>query len=243
MQKRGLVVVVTAVIVLALIGGIYYFTTHGIDYVKLKQIFSSQDSLQAFIKSFGVWAPVLFLALQVVQVVVSPIPGNVTGLVGGALFGWAEGFLLNALGIIAGSFLAFYLARFLGKSIIIPLIGKDVYAKYNKVFNGKFLVGLLLIFLFPFFPDDALCFLAGLSSLPVSIFFILILAGRLPGVLLTTLVGSGVFVFSPWEWVFIVAFLLVLFLVLFRYRQVIEDWVQRKTGLGWQEGKNVSDEE
>ena len=243
MQKKGLVVFLTVVVILALIGGFYYLSTLGIDYSKLKAAFSSQQALQEFIKSFGVWAPVLFLAIQVIQVVVSPIPGNVTGLVGGALFGWIKGFILNATGVIAGSILAFYLARFLGKSFIIPLIGKEVYARYNKVFNGKFLVGLLLIFLFPFFPDDALCFLAGLSSLPLSIFLLMVVIGRLPGMLVASLVGSGVFAFSIAEWIIIGVVSLSIFYVLFRYRQPLEEWVHSKTGLAWQEGKEAKDEE
>lgn len=195
---------------------------------ELRQIFASRESLRAFLISFGWWAPVVFFVLQIAQVIFSPIPGNVTTLAGGAIFGLAEGFILSGAGIIVGSLLAFFLARLFGQRAVILLVGEKHFARYNRLVTGKGGVGLALLFLLPFFPDDLLCLLAGLSALPARLFLLFLVIGRLPMTLLATLLGAGLLSFSLWQWIVIGVLILVILFVFFKYGERIERRMSRR---------------
>ncbi len=197
------------------------------DWAEVGRIFSSLEAFKEFILGFGFWSPVIFFLIQVSQVIISPIPGNVTTLAGGAIFGALPGFFLSGVAILTGSLLAFYLARRFGQKLVIKLVGQKVFDKYNRFFNGKFALSLLVLFLVPFFPDDALCLLAGLSSMPLRLYILFLIIGRLPGVLLTSLVGGGVITLSFWGWVIFGGLSLVAILVFFKYGDKFEGWLNR----------------
>src|SRR5581483_3790506 len=151
-----------------------------------------------------------------------PIPGNVTTLAGGAIFGLVEGFLLSGAGIVVGSLLAFFLARLFGQRAVIRLVGERHFARYNRLVTGRGGVGLALLFLLPFFPDDLLCLLAGLSALPAWLFLLFLLIGRLPMTFLTTLLGAGLLSFSFWQWIVIGVLVLIIVGIFFKYGDRIE---------------------
>jgi len=195
---------------------------------QLRQIFASRESLRAFLVSFGWWAPVVFFLLQVVQVIFSPIPGNVTTLAGGAIFGLAEGFILSGAGILIGSLLAFFLARLFGQRAVILLVGEKHFVRYNRLVTGRGGIGLALLFLLPFFPDDLLCLLAGLSALPARLFLLFLVIGRLPMTFLATLLGAGLLSFSLWQWGAIGALVLVILFIFFKYGERIERRLTRR---------------
>ncbi|HEY8344129.1 MAG TPA: VTT domain-containing protein [Bacillota bacterium] len=200
-------------------------------YRKIVQIYSSIDSFQEFTLGFGGWAPMVFLLAQLLQIIIAPLPGNIVAFAGGALFGVVKGFLLSAAGQISGSLLAFCLARKFGKPLVLKVIGSDLYEKYNTIFSGRFVLSLFLLFLLPFFPDDALCFLAGLSSLSLYLFLLLVVFGRLPGIVVATLAGAGVFHLSIWQWALICVLSLVCIYFIFKYRRLLEAWLLRKLGI------------
>ncbi|MDD3840164.1 MAG: TVP38/TMEM64 family protein [Clostridia bacterium] len=214
-------IVVCAIVVL------FIFFLNSPYYRQFKYIFSSAERLQDFVKGFGLWAPLIFFMVQFLQVIIAPIPGNLTGIVGGALFGIINGFLLNGAGIFLGSIVAFFIARVFGQPLVLKLIGKDIFYKYNKVFVGKSFIVLFCIFLFPFFPDDALCFMAGLSNMRVLNFIILILLGRMPGVFVSTLAGAGIISFTLIEWCIIGVLSLVLIWLGIKYSKKIEELISK----------------
>lgn len=141
--------------------------------------FESIDTFQTFVKSYGVFAPVIFTLVQAAQVVIPIIPGFVGCAAGAALFGAWAGFAYNYIGICAGSIIAFFLARKYGVRLVRPLIGEKNYNKYFSMLGGKkFLVFFALCILLPLAPDDALCYLAGLSGMKRNVFVRIILLGK-----------------------------------------------------------------
>ena len=60
-----------------------------------------KEQLIEKIQSYGIFAPLLFVLLQVIQIVVAFIPGGPIPMIGGAVFGMVPGILLS----LAGSFL------------------------------------------------------------------------------------------------------------------------------------------
>jgi len=84
-----------------------------------------------------------------------------------------------------------------------------------------------LLYLFPFFPNDLLCFLAGLSAIPLPLFLILLI-GRLPGILFGALLGSGIVELSAGWWLFIAAIFLPVFILIFYYHNQIENYLLKR---------------
>ena len=80
-------------------------------YVFPSVFFSNQEKIRGYILSYGSWAPLAFILLQIVQVVLTPISHYTVGLVGGFVFGVWYGFIYNLIGKVIGTLIAFYLCR------------------------------------------------------------------------------------------------------------------------------------
>ena len=139
----------------------------------------SVEDLRAFISSFGGYSAVLYVVLQFLQVAVFPIPSFITIGAGVLLFGPLKAALLGVIGIIAGSVFAFIIARHFGVKAVKWLVGANNLEKGLKVIEGKDEILLTFMFIFPFFPDDILCFMAGLTKIKTSFFIIMIITVRI----------------------------------------------------------------
>ncbi|MFP4362667.1 MAG: TVP38/TMEM64 family protein [Spirochaetia bacterium] len=194
---------------------------------KLWPLFSSAENLRNWVEGSGVWAPIIFVGLQVLQVVIFIIPGEVPQIAGGYLFGLWEGFLLSSLGIGIGSAVNFYLARFLGRPFVQALFNESQIYRFEKIsHSGNAQIGFFLFFLIPGIPKDILCYVAGLSPLSLLAFMLLSSIARAPGILGSAMMGSAA---ANNQWlvaiiVMVLASVLFLLGVLFRDRihKVIE---------------------
>lgn len=164
-----------------------------ISYIGLDTI-TNQEALKEYISRYGTFAPLVFFLIQFLQVLIAPIPGNITGLVGGALFGLWYGFLLNGAAVLLGSALMFYMGRKYGKKITHKFAGETELDKYEKKLSGKTGKSVLMgLFLLPFTPDDLLCLAAGLTDISTQSFFVIMIIGRLPSSFITNAVGAGLY--------------------------------------------------
>lgn len=157
--------------------------------------FLDRELLENFIGSLGLLGPLIFLLLQIFQVVVAPVPGNVLTLVGGALFGFWPGFLLSYLGNIIGSVLGFLLARKAGRAVYRKLFSAAKYEKYMRTIGAgaslsRIKLLLILVILLPFLPSDLMCLAVGLTPLPFKTFLIIVFICRPWGQLAAALLGA-----------------------------------------------------
>lgn len=116
------------------------------------QAAASQESLRAYIQQFSPYSHLCFFLVQLLSVVLAPIPSNITALAGGVLFGTWPSFLMTFAAVALGSVLVFTLARGLGREAVNRLVGRKVSEKYREVIQAKTDVFLVLAFLFPFSP-------------------------------------------------------------------------------------------
>lgn len=143
-------------------------------------IFTNQEKMNAFLNACGVFAPLCFMLIQAVQVVIPILPGAIGCLYGVIFWGAIKGFVFNYIGICVGSIWAFLIARYFGKEIVIKMTGGRFFAKYSKYLlkeNQFEKIFVLLIFL-PIAPDDFLCYLAGISKIPLRRFATIIFLGK-----------------------------------------------------------------
>ena len=142
--------------------------------------FKDIDRMRTFVGRAGVFGPMAFITIQILQVVLPVIPGGMTLITGVVIFGPVWGFVLNYAGVAIGSAINFVLAKKYGKKLVTHLVEEETYNKYiGKIENSKkFERFFALAILLPFFPDDTLCLIAGLTNMSYQKFAAIILLGK-----------------------------------------------------------------
>ena len=152
-------------------------------------IFTSEQRLEQFISASHLIAPLVFILIQVIQVVIPIIPGGVSCLASVVLFGPLPGFLYSYVGICLGSVIGFFLGRFYGKPFVLAVTKPKTYEKYQKFLqkDKKFEIFFLIAMLLPAFPDDLICMLAGLTNMRVKKFLLILLLAKIPAIAMYSL--------------------------------------------------------
>ena len=210
-----------ALLALCLAGVVYAFGPG------LYRLCTNRDSLDAFLRAAGILAPAGFVLLAAVQVIVAPIPAVGLGLVGGYFFGFGVGSILNVLGLFIGSMAAFGLVRLFGKPLVDRLLGKGYAPWLKRVQSPRGMIAIAIVFLLPFLPDDAICFLAALTPMRPAIFAFLVLTCRTPGVLVASLVGSGIIALPWYAWAGVAVLVAAILYVLWRKQDQLVGWTDR----------------
>ncbi len=113
-----------------------------------------------------------------------------TGLLGGYFYGPVIGVILSTTGLTLGSYVAFILARILGRPFVERFIDDSTFRRFDYLLHHKGAFLVFLLFLIPGFPKDILCYILGLGRLTVMEFLIIGGTGRLFGTILLTLGGD-----------------------------------------------------
>lgn len=192
---------------------------------------TSIEALRDYIASFGATAVLIFILFQFLQVVILPIPGSVSVGVGVALFGPLRCSIFSFIGILLGSLVAFTIGRVIGYKAVCWIVGKDDLDKWLKKLKGKDYLLLSIMFLLPLFPDDILCFVAGLSSITWLYFIIMIIITRAISVL-TTSFSLQLIPFNTWWgitiWIILAAAVVASFWLVWKYSDKIDAFIKRK---------------
>jgi uncharacterized membrane protein YdjX (TVP38/TMEM64 family) len=137
--------------------------------------------LRDVLQHLGALAPVLFVLIQALQVVIAPIPGEVTGFLGGYLFGEMLGFIYSMIGLTAGSLFAFTVARWLGAPFVRRVVTTQMWERVDFLVKAEGAILCFIVFLIPGLPKDIACYLFGLSPIPFGVFAVVSTFGRVPG--------------------------------------------------------------
>ena len=148
---------------------------------RLLRLYTDPHTFRAALHRWGVFAPLVFIGIQALQVLIAPIPGEVTGFLGGLVFGQGWGLLYSMIGLTAGSLLAFGVGRWLGMAFVQRLVTPGVWARLGFVVETEGAVLCFLLYLIPGLPKDILCYLFGLSPMPFWVFAAASTLGRFPG--------------------------------------------------------------
>lgn len=131
-------------------------------------IFRSTTSLQRFIQQFGEYAVVIFILLQIIQVIIPILPGGISSVAGLLMFGNGWGLLYSCIGLIIGEAIGFLLVRYYGVSFVQLILSPKKYQKFDQLLTQKtkdIKKVLCLTMLIPFAPDDLVCLVAGLTKI------------------------------------------------------------------------------
>ncbi len=149
-------------------------------------LFTDTEKLQALLEKSGILAPLLFVIVQAVQVVIPIMPGAIGCVFGVVFFGAFWGFVFNYIGICIGSVCAFLLARKYGMMFVQNMTGSKFYNKYQHFLEkeNQFEKMFALLIFLPVAPDDFLCYLAGVSRMRLTRFTTIILLGKPAAILM-----------------------------------------------------------
>jgi uncharacterized membrane protein YdjX (TVP38/TMEM64 family) len=193
-------------------------------------LLTDKERVTAYVRSFGHAAPLVFMAIQIIQVVLAPIPGEATGFIGGYLFGAFTGCFYSTVALTIGSWINFCIGRFLGKRWVRRLVPRGRIEKFDFLIRHQGMLVVFLLFLFPGFPKDYLCLLLGISAIPMRVFLLLAMVGRIPGTLMLSLQGGLVYEKNYLIFVLVVAANIVVVYLGYRYRESLYRWVNKING-------------
>lgn len=143
-------------------------------------VFQDLDSMRGLVGDSVILGPLIFIFIQIIQVVVPIIPGGISTAAGVLIFGPYAGFIYNYVGICLGSIIIFLLARKYGKSFILSFVSDATFAKYSRwLENDNRFAKLFAIAIFlPVAPDDVLCLMAGLTKMSTKQYTLIILLAK-----------------------------------------------------------------
>jgi uncharacterized membrane protein YdjX (TVP38/TMEM64 family) len=151
----------------------------------------ARGRLEGYVRGAGVWGPLILLGLQIAQIVIAPIPGVFVPIVAGILYGPVVGTLIATVGTMLGSGAAFAIGSRAGMPLLRRWMGADTVARAQELVGGRRWLALVPIFLLPFSPSDAICFIAGMIGMKGGRFALAVLLGRVPKDAALALAGAG----------------------------------------------------
>jgi uncharacterized membrane protein YdjX (TVP38/TMEM64 family) len=197
--------------------------------VKLYDLLHDPHQLKEIISSFGPYAPLAYIVLQIMQVVFAPLPGagGVIKFVGGYLFGAKTGFFYSTIALLIGSWFAFSSARIFGKWAVERFVSAKTLKNFDYLISHEGIILSLLLFLIPGFPKDALCYILGLTPMHLGIFLAISTIGRIPGTLMAILGGAKACDYQYRSLVILSGVSVLTALVVYIYHEEIHGWIKR----------------
>ncbi len=146
--------------------------------------------LVEYIQSFGVMAPVVFVGIMALAVVVSPIPSLPLDLAAGVAFGPLLGTVYAVIGAEIGALVSFLIGRTLGQEVIARILKSDVL--FCEKCSDHHLFGFVFVSrLLPVFSFDLVSYGAGLTSMSLKAFALATLLGMIPPTFALVYFGSS----------------------------------------------------
>src|SRR5262245_50521460 len=208
-----------SLVVAALAGyGVWLVATDAPAYQFLVRLYLDKRFLKQTLREWGALAPVIFIGLQALQVIIAPIPGELTGILGGYVFGEWIGLFYSTIGLTLGSVVAFAVGRWLGAHYVQRLVSPDVWRRLGFIVEAEGLILCFVIFLIPGLPKDMACYLFGLSPMPFWVFAVASTLGRIPGTWILSAQGAHAEAGDYTEMIFLAAIVLTAGVPVYYYR-------------------------
>lgn len=214
----------------------------------ITELATNKELMRQRMDAYGVWAPAVFVGFQIFQVLISPVPGELVGAVGGYVFGWWWALIWSTVGLSLGSWINFFLARFMGERLVERMIGPSNTARLRRFMERQGVIASFILFMIPGFPKDYYCYVLGLTPINWRVFVFISSVGRIPGTLMLSLAGDTAYdlvmklvyrdsimtllsdmVHEPDFWILVALLLVSLLFVIpvWIWRERIYQWVQR----------------
>lgn len=186
---------VLATVFLAALAGLYFFVPSFAHQVNTAAGILSQADIKGmriFLKGFGVWGPVVSMALMVLQALAAPLPAFVITFANAWIFGWVWGAVYSWTGAMIGAAVCFWIARVYGRPVVEKLVGKTSLEKTDKFFETYGRYSVIIARLIPVVPFDIISYAAGLTTMGFWEFFWATGLGQLPATIIYSWLGENI---------------------------------------------------
>ncbi len=157
----------------------------------LIQRFSSLDAVTEFLRANKAKGLLIYILVQIIQIVISIIPGQIFQVAAGYVYGFLTGLIASMMGAAIGTTITYFLAKWLGRGGMEAIFGKEKMTYYVKRLNSHRAYNIVfLLYLIPGIPKDLVGYAAGISRINFKIFLLLSLVGRAFGMIGSLLVGT-----------------------------------------------------
>jgi uncharacterized membrane protein YdjX (TVP38/TMEM64 family) len=221
MTDRARWAIVTAVLLILLAVVIWLVAADAAIVRFTVRLYQDKKFLKETVRAWGWMAPLVFIAIQALQVIISPIPGEITGPVGGALFGTWLGLFYSTIGLTVGTLFCFWVGRKWGEPLVRPWLSEHHWNQMNFILEAEGAIICFILYLIPGFPKDIISYLFGISPMPFWLFAVVSTVGRLPGTWISSYFGAHV---AEQQYIYAIAFMAIVFalcLPLYYYRERI----------------------
>lgn len=142
-------------------------------------ILNDSNALKDFVNEHSICGPLVFIFVQIFQVVFPVIPGGVTTVAGFLIFKPIPAFFYNYFGIVIGSIILFILVRCYGRKFILLFVDEKTFFKYEAKLDTKNYENFfILCMLSPVSPADIMVMITGLSRISLKRFILIILVTK-----------------------------------------------------------------
>ena len=184
--------------------------------------------LRLFAEEHPWLAPGIYVFIQALQVVVAPLPGEVTGFIAGYLFGAWWGTVYSMLGITLGSSVAFFLARKLRPFFRKRFQENETFKRLERFMENRGVLAAFVCYLIPGFPKDYLSYFLGLFEIPYPVFLVIMFFGRLPATLALAFQGAAVYERNWPAFIVVTVLSVVIFAFFYFYKERLLAYLERK---------------
>ena len=187
-KSRVIISTVKILLLILIVVGIpiYIWFFHG-DWIKSIE---NIDDVVAFMEKYETQSIFVYIGLQIVQIVISIIPGQVFQMAAGYIYGFWPALLFAMTGALLGTTLSFMLAKVLGRDFLHIFFGEEKMSYYIERLNSKKMYAIVFfLYLIPGIPKDMVSYAAGVSEIKFKPFLIISALGRLPGMIGCLLMG------------------------------------------------------
>lgn len=212
-KKRKTNIILATLLLIAL-GALYFFVPSFAVQVKTSVGILARADIKAmriYLHSFGIWAPIVSVALMVLQALAAPLPAFVITFANAWVFGWVWGAVYSWTGAMIGASICFWIAKVYGRPVVKKMVGKkslemsdDFFAQYGRY-------SVIIARLIPVVPFDIISYAAGLTTIGFWEFFWATGIGQLPATIIYSWLGENMSTSAKYAFWAVCGFLVLLF--------------------------------
>lgn len=199
-------------------------------YFKYSYMLKNPNILKSVILSYGNFSILVFILMQILQVVAFFIPGEFIQIAGGYIFGTFLGGVISLMGITLGSAVVYLISNKYGKPFVDKLISQKEVKFFRKILKaGSKKTVVFMFYLIPGIPKDALAYICGVSDISFNDFFIYSTLGRIPGIFISSYFGQRIYARDVTSLIAIGVIMSILFIVgIFKGDSIIKAIIKKK---------------
>lgn len=180
-QKKILTIIFLAIIAILVVAVCIKL----IPFITSLQDEATRIAFENYIDSIGIWGILLMIVIQILQVFIAFIPGEIVELVAGFLYGTWGGLAICLIGNVIGSLLIYLIVTTFAKQYMIKY--KEKLKQYSFLNNKKKVaIYLFIIYLIPGIPKDIITYLAPFLPINFIAFIIVTSIARIPSIISST---------------------------------------------------------